>query len=53
MVRLLVCKQKIILNANAGKNTVLIMTEEKSACRAEGGNTVCPRGVFPGLEMGF
>lgn len=34
------------------KDTVLVTTEEKSVGRAEGGNAVCPRGVFPGLEAG-
>lgn len=34
------------------KDTVPVTAEKESVGRAEGGNAVCPRGAFPGLEAG-
>lgn len=34
------------------KDTVPVTAEKKPVGRAEGGNAVCPRGAFPGLEAG-
>lgn len=35
------------------KNIVLIMTEEKPACRAEDGNSMCPGEHWQGWQWGF